>query len=223
VRYFSGDPDKLALLTVIMLTMNLSLRKSFVQRCYWHCAALLFLLSAQSGFGQNAEFASALVGRWVINDELSDNTDDQVEEAIEEGGGKGGRSIFNRREDFYRGGPPEHELYDRISYDDVLTIEFTEPEFRFTYEDGYVRVFHTDGRRRRVSANSFYTEGGEDWSSGLFEESGLTVEARPRDGGFTIETYTVEENGARLRIEMIIQPDSFNVPIELTRIFDRDE
>jgi hypothetical protein len=181
--------------------------------------ALLLLCSAVAG--QSSELVSNLSGTWVINDELSDNTDDQVEEAIEAGGGRGGRGLFNRKEDFYRGGPPEHELYDRISYDDVLSIEYQAPEFRFTYEDGYERVFHTDGRRRRVSANSFYSEGGEDWSSGLFEQNSLVVEGRPRDGGFTIETYTLEAGGARLRIEMTIQPDSFNVPIELTRVFDK--
>lgn len=172
---------------------------------------------------QTPTFGADLQGRWVINDDLSDNTDDQVEEAIEAGGGKGGRGLFNRKEDFYRGGPPEHELYDRISYDDVLQIEFDAPEFQFTYEDNYRRVFHIDGRRRRASANDFYTEGGEDWSSGLVESNSLVVEARPRDGGFTIETYTLIDNGARLRIEMLIQPDSFREPIELIRIFDRAE
>lgn len=181
---------------------------------------LLLLLASIVG-AQTESFVSDLQGHWVINDELSDNTDDKVEDAIEAGGGRGGRSLFNRREDFYRGGPPEHELYDRISYDDVLSIAYDAPELKFTYEGGHERVFHTDGRRRRVSANSFYSEGGEDWSSGLFEDNALVVEARPRDGGFTIETYTLEANGTRLRIEMTIQPNSFSVPIELTRIFDR--
>ena len=172
---------------------------------------------------QTSNFGAELQGSWVINDDLSDNTDDQVEEAIEAGGGKGGRGLFNRQEDFYRGGPPEHELYDRISYDDVLLISFDAPEFRFTYEDDYRRIFHTDGRRRRASANDFYSEGGEDWSSGLLENDSLVVEARPRDGGFTIETYTLENNGARLRIEMLIQPNSFREPIELVRYFDKVE
>jgi len=111
---------------------------------------------------------SQMVGEWIINDDLSDNTDDQVEEAIEAGGGDGGRGFFNRQEDFYRGGPPEHELYDRISYDDLLTIEYSEPEFRFTYEDNYFRIFHTDGRRRRTTANDFFEGGGTDWSEGNF-------------------------------------------------------
>lgn len=179
-------------------------------------------LLAELAVAQAGDIRIELVGRWLINDELSDNTDDQVEEAIEAGGGKGGRGFFNRKEDFYRGGPPEHELYDRISYDDVLIIAVDDPELQFTYEDDYRRVFHTDGRRRRVSANSFYTEGGEDWSSGLFEGNSLVVEGRPRDGGFTIETYTLENDGDRLRIEMVIQPDSFREPIELVRYFDRE-
>lgn len=175
----------------------------------------LALLTAQEDFG------AQMAGEWVINDNLSDNTDDQVEEAIEAGGGDGGRGLFNRREDFYRGGPPEHELYDRMSYDDALTIEYSEPEFRFTYEDNYVRVFHTDGRRRRASANDFFEGGGSDWSEGNFENGALVVEARPRDGGFATEIYSLEDGGNRLRIEMLIQPLSFREPIELVRYFDR--
>ena len=79
------------------------------------------------------------------------------------------------------------------------------------------------GRRRRASATGFYSEGGTDFSSGLFEGNSLVVEGRPRDGGFTIETYTLESGGNRLRIEMTIQPDSFREPIELVRYFDRAE
>jgi len=182
--------------------------------------ALLMCLPPSTLAAENP--GAAFVGQWVINDELSDNTDDQVEEAIEAGGGKGGRGLFNNKEDFYRGGPPSHELYDRISYDDVLTIAYDTPEFRFTYEDEFRRVFHTDGRRRRVSAADFYSEGGSDWSFGYFEGEVLQVEGQPRDGGFTIETYTLSADGNRLRIDMTIQPDSFLVQIELTRVFDRD-
>ena len=186
-------------------------------------ASLTITFSTVPTSAQAPEIRTGLSGRWVINEELSDNTDDQVEEAIEAGGGKGSRGFFNRKEDFYRGGPPEHELYDRISYDDVLTIEVNEPELRFTYEDDFQRVFHSDGRRRRASATGYYSEGGTDFSSGLFEGNSLVVEGRPRDGGFTIETYTLESGGNRLRIEMTIQPDSFREPIELVRYFDRAE
>ncbi|MEC8804642.1 MAG: hypothetical protein VXX24_07700 [Pseudomonadota bacterium] len=98
-----------------------------------------------------------------------------------------------------------------------------EPELRFTYEDNFQRVFYSDGRRRRASATGFYSEGGTDFSTGLFEDNSLVVEGRPRDGGFTIETYTLESSGNRLRIEMTIQPDSFREPIELVRYFDRAE
>jgi len=183
--------------------------------------SLLATSAQESQTSAAADFADRLVGSWLINDELSDDTDDQVEDAIEEGGGKGSRGLFNNGEDFYRGGPPEHELYDRLSYDDVLTIEHEEPEYRFTYEDDFLRVFHTDGRRRRTTAADFYSGAAADWSFGYFEGESLIVEGQPRDGGFTIETYTLSADGNRLRIEMLIQPDSFAVPINLMRVFDR--
>ncbi|MDA1243623.1 MAG: hypothetical protein O3B02_01320, partial [Proteobacteria bacterium] len=79
----------------------------------------------------------------------------------------------------------------------------------------------SDGRRRRTTANSFYEEGAEDFSFANWNGDTLIVEARPRDGGFTLETYTLIENGARLRIEMQIEPDAFGAAIELLRVFDR--
>lgn len=184
----------------------------------------VFMAGAQQSQSQSgdAENRQLIAGDWIINDELSDNTDDQVEDAIKEGGGKVARRFFRKRpEDFYRGGPPEQELYDRISYDDVLTIEYAEPEFTFIYADNYQRIFHIDGRRRSTTANSFYAEGGEDFSFGNWDAAALVVEARPRDGGFTLETYTLEEGGNRLRVSMIIEPESFRGAIRLTRVYDR--
>lgn len=202
-------------------------------RSFGVAAKILFLASAmsaaclssaqrpQEGVGQT-DVRQLIVGEWVINDELSDNSDDQVEEAIKEGGGKVARRWFSKRgEDFYRGGPPEQELYDRISYDDILSIEYATPELTFTYADDYRRVFHTDGRRRTTTANSFYAEGGADFSFGNWDGASLVVEARPRDGGFTLETYSLEEGGNRLRVEMVIEPSSFRAAINLTRIYDR--
>ena len=184
----------------------------------------VFLAGAQQSQSQSADAENnpLMVGDWVFNEDLSDNSDDQVEEAIKDGGGKVPRRFFKKRpEDFYRGGPPEQELYDRISYDDVLRIEYTDPEFTFTYADNYQRIFHTDGRRRSTTANSFYAEGGEDFSFGNWDAAALVVEARPRDGGFTLETYTLEEGGNRLRVEMTIEPESFRGAISLTRVYDR--
>lgn len=182
------------------------------------CSLLLAQDSSSSGI------SSRIVGNWVINEELSDNTDDQVEVAIREGGGTVARRFFRKRpEDFYRGGPPEQELYDRISYDDVLSISYNEPEFRFTYADNYLRVFHSDGRRRRTTANDFYAEGSEDFSFANWDGNALVVEARPRDGGYTLETYTLLADGEQLRVEMVIEPDSFRAAINLVRIYDRSD
>ncbi len=171
---------------------------------------------------EHDELVRLFSGSWQINDDLSDNTDDAVEKAIKAAGGKV-KSFFLRKrpEDFYRGGPAEQELYDRISYDDVLDISIDEPEYRFIYADDYVRVFHSDGRRRRTTANSYYAEGGEDFSFANWRGDELIVEARPRDGGFTLETYTLIDQGKRLRVEMKIEPDSFGATIELTRVYDK--
>ena len=81
-----------------------------------------------------------IVGAWVINEELSDDTDKQVERAVKDAGGK----IRSKKKGKgrHRGGPEEQELYDRISYDEVLTIQYTEPEFRFIYADEFERVFY---------------------------------------------------------------------------------
>jgi hypothetical protein len=170
---------------------------------------------------------SDFVGEWVVDDSLSDNTDDRVEAAIKAGGGKVARRFLRRRpEDFYRGGPPEQELYDHISYDDFLKIEVNDPaELRFYYDSGFVRIMHTDGRRRSSGAASYYSDGLNDFSFANWEKEGglttLIVEARPRDGGFTLESYALEDNGSHLRVIMRIEPDNFNAPIELTRVYRR--
>lgn len=163
-----------------------------------------------------------LVGHWVIDEDRSDNTDDQVEAAIKEGGGKVKRRWFAKKDDdFYRGGPAEQELYDRISYDDVLTISIDGVQCSFEYADNFTRIFYTDGRKRQSSANSFYSEGGEDFSLSYWENKKLIVEARPRDGGFTLESYSLSDSGNTLTIAMQLEPSSFGAAINLVRVFNR--
>ena len=81
------------------------------------------------------------------------------------------------------------------------------------------------GRRRSSGAASYYSDGLNDFSFANWEnDDGLTkliVEARPRDGGFTLESYALENNGSHLRVIMRIEPDNFNAPIELTRVYQR--
>ena len=188
-------------------------------RILWAMLGVLGLGAAQPSLAQDAQ---AFSGSWRINEDLSENTDDAVERAIKAAGGKVKSWFLRKRpDDFYRGGPAEQELYDRISYDDVLSIRIDEPELRFAYADNYLRIFHSDGRRRRTTANSFYEEGAEDFSFANWRGSELIVEARPRDGGFTLETYSLLEGGARLKVELQIEPDDFGAAIDLVRVYDR--
>jgi len=182
----------------------------------------LFVSTAISQTLAEERIKSLLEGQWVINDELSDNTDDKVEAAIKADGGRVSRNWFGRKqEDRYRGGPADQELYDRISYDDVLTIQYDGPEITFEYADSYRRLFHDDGRRRSIGASQFYQNGASDFSFANWDEDVLVVEARPRDGGYTLEQYSLQSNGQQLRVEMEINPNSFNSSIILVRIFDR--
>jgi len=188
---------------------------------------LLVLCAFASGAGAQdtavADIRAAIAGHWVINDDLSDNTDEQVEAAIRAAGGKVARRRWFSKpeEDRYRGGPADQELYDRISYDDVLTISHNPPELVFEYADNYRRRFHTDGRRRTTGVSDYFDSGGVDFSFGNWSGNQLIVEARPRDGGYTLETYSLEDQGQRLRVVMTLEPFVFGSPIALVRIFDR--
>jgi hypothetical protein len=183
-------------------------------------AAVVIATSAQSA---DIPAEPGITGSWVANHELSDDPDKAVERAIRKGGGKpdsGGKRGRGR----YRGGPENQELYDRITYDDVLTIRRAAPEFRFTYADNYSRVFYTDGRSRTVSATGTASGDNLDFSFGSWGGDTLNVEARVRDGGSTKERYTLqtsETGGQQLRVELELSPLGFREPVRLVRIFDR--
>ena len=161
-----------------------------------------------------------ITGTWAANYELSDDPDKAVERAIRKAGGRPD-SDGKRGRGRYRGGPANQELYDRITYDDVLTIRRAAPEFRFTYADDYTRVFYTDGRSRVVSATGTASGDNLDFSFASWGGSTLNVESRPRDGGSIKERYTLEAGGQQLRVELELAPLGFREPIRLVRIYDR--
>jgi hypothetical protein len=136
-------------------------------------ALLLALTLLGASMHLAAQDRQAFAGEWVVNKDLSDNTDKQVERALRAMGQKIDRCWFGCGEDRYRGGPKEQELYDRLSYDKSLHIELGEPEYVFTYDDGYTRSVYTDGG----FANEAYAlqQGG----------SQLRVELFIRPGAFT--------------------------------------
>lgn len=168
---------------------------------------------------QEAEMETALAGAWVINEQLSDNTDRRVEEALREAGRDVRQRLFDFSDERYRGGPEEQELYDRIAYDDELTLELNPPEYLFTYEDDFTRSVYMDNRQRSVSLSNIGEV--EDFSLGHWEDDALVVEGRPRDGGFTEEIYTLTNEGSQLRVELTLKPRTFQVPIKLVRVYDR--
>lgn len=183
--------------------------------------ALSLLFFSSPVFPANAgEPVAAIAGIWVIDEGASDNTDKQVEKAIKKAGGRIPRTNKKGKER-YRGGPPDQEMYDHISYDNILQIEINDPEVQFSYPEGYQRVFYTDDRRRTVSASGDSKSARQDYSFADWEDGKLIVESRPRDGGRITETYSLRAGGQQLRLEVELKPSSFLVPIELVRIFNR--
>lgn len=180
--------------------------------------ATILTMTLHGGF-LHAQEDSGFTGKWLFNADLSDNTDKKVEASLKAAGEKINRRLFDRRQDRYRGGPVEQELYDRISYDRELTISREGENFIFTYADNFVRPVYTDGRSRSVSLTGI--EEMKDFSFGHRDGDRLLVEARPRDGGYANETYSLINNGTQLQVELYIQPKSFFEPIEIKRIFDR--
>ena len=193
-------------------------QKSHINAQCRHLLALLLCLGFYSVQAQENPSPEHF-GRWVINTELSDNTDKKVGSALRAMGEKVSRCWLGCKEDRFRGGPAEQELYDRISYDKTLTTQFGEGQYLFTYDDNYQRPVYTDGRSQSVSLTGLDTV--KDFSFAHWEGKTLLVEARPRDGGFANETYTILDAGKRLRVEMYIHPEGFTEAIELVRVYDR--
>lgn len=182
---------------------------------------LVFVLGTGAVFAQEQR-THPIVGNWLINEELSDDPDEAVEAAIIRAGGRVSRSWFKKKErGRYRGGPAEQEVYDRLSYDTVLRIAYDEPEFWFGYADGFQRVFHSDGRTRSVGASEHYSNGAVDFTMAQWEGDTLVVEGRPREGGFTLEFYTLENDDSRLRVELELKPNNFGAAVKMVRVYDR--
>ena len=180
---------------------------------------VVFLLMLLNSSLATAQINPAFEGQWQFNPELSDNTDKEVGRALRAMGQKISRCWLNCEKDRFRGGPEEQELYDRLSYDKTLIITLQEPEYLFVYDDNYRRPVFTDGRSQSISLTGL--DDVEDFSMAHWEGTTLFVEARPRDGGFANEAYTLSSEGSRLQVKLYIQPDGFTQPIELTRVYER--
>ena len=63
----------------------------------------------------------------------------------------------------------------------------------------------------------------KDFSFANWNGTKLSVEAKPRDNGFIIETYSLEPGGNQLRVMLHLKPSSFGAPIDIVRIYDRSK
>ena len=180
----------------------------------------IFLTGSIPLWAQDNEIWTGFNGAWKVNEELSDDTDEQIEIAIKEAGGRPPRTA-KKGKGRYRGGPPEHALYDHISYDDNLLFNYSPPEFHLRYDGEFERVFHSDNRTRVVSASGSVAGDNQDFSFASWDGSILIVESRVRDNGWTLERYELLNEGLQLRATLQVKPSSFALPVNIIRIYDR--
>ena len=188
---------------------------------FWRGSTLILVLlvTGMLNAQQHAE-QEYFNGRWLVNEELSDDTDARVEKAILQAGGRLPRT-GKKGKGRYKGGPKEQEIYDHISYDETLEFYYRAPEFRLAYEDGFERRFYSDNRKRVISASGTVTGDNQDYSFASWDGLRLLVESRPRDGGVIFETYELVPDSLQLKVSLELKPSSFSEPISITRIYDR--
>ncbi len=185
--------------------------------------AVLYMSTASADKNEDQKNQyQAFNGIWVLNVELSDDTDRQVEHAIKAAGGKITHARKRRTGKTgkykYKGGPKNHALYDHVSYDEAFTFYSEYPRVWLGYLNNYTREFYADGRGRSASAADGELK---DYSFASWHNNMLYVEARPRDGGFTQEVYSLINKGAQLKVMLTLKPLNFSAPIKIMRIFDR--
>ncbi|NIN36023.1 MAG: hypothetical protein GTO60_13380, partial [Gammaproteobacteria bacterium] len=78
----------------------------YISRRFFLLLHFLVLTISIPVWSQDIEVWSGFNGSWRINEELSDDTDEQVELAIREAGGRPPRTAKEGK-GRYRGGPPE--------------------------------------------------------------------------------------------------------------------
>jgi hypothetical protein len=188
----------------------------------WVRLALVFglLLSPQWVWSQTAPVDPRISGAWVLNIKESDDPDKKVERAIRDVGGRpdaDGKSGRGR----YKGGPKEQEIYDHLIYDETLNVTQSGPEIRMEYADGFARSFFTDGRGRTVSASGSASGDTGDFAFGAWAGNILNVEAKPRDGGWTQESYTVDPETGKLHVALKLKPLLFPAVVEAQLVYDR--
>jgi hypothetical protein len=158
-------------------------------------------------------------GLWELNEKMSDSTDKAVEKALRAMGQKVKRRWFSANKEQFRGGPAEQELYDRISYDRTLSISVTDSLLTILYAGEYTRTVYLDGRSRSVSLGNL--DNLQDFSFGHPETNSLIIEARPKDGGSSLESWRLLNQGEQLEITVALQPRGFTTEVEIIRVFDR--
>lgn len=190
-----------------------------MNRLRWLGAALLLLGVATLASAEDLR----LNGDWVLNADASDDPDKKIERIVRKDGGKIRLppGADRRARGRYRGGPDDEALYDRLTYEQRMSVAIDGDNFMFRYADGAERRFSTTRTTRSQSASGSRAEDNVDFSFAYWDGPKLLVESRPRDNGWILETYRVLEKTGQLELLLDLNPVRFGHRIELKLIFDR--
>lgn len=184
-----------------------------------------------------------LVGRWQLNQELSDDARAKLAEMRERrgrpgggemggapggagmggrpggmggrpGGGRSGERPGGRRDGQRPDAPGATRMRALLEPPRILTITGNDAELTFdTGEDVLVRL-HVDGRR-------YKQEGGSLETRAQWRDAELVVETKPTQGrGKTTTSYSLEPGSGRLQIVTKLDSPMGGDPVSLKRVYD---
>jgi hypothetical protein len=159
-----------------------------------------------------------LSGRWVLNEEQSEDAREKIRAARggrrDGGGGFGGRGhpAGGRPGVPPGGGDPRAAMRAALEAADEMTITHTAREIAILDRDGRLRALHPDGEKY---PNASGAEVKARW-----DKDRLVVQTSREHGPAVTETWRMAGEPAQLVIELRLQPPN-GEPVTVKRVYDR--
>jgi len=162
-----------------------------------------------------APASADLSGRWVFNQELSDDAREKMREARERGGGPGGGRPPTGSGGGGMGGDDDPREATRAVFEPAEELTVTQDATEIGVEEkfGRTRRLHPDGKK-------YKTDNGASEIRTAWKEGRLLVETKRARGGSVVETWERVPDGSRIIVNVKVQ-NPFGPAIELKRIYDR--
>jgi hypothetical protein len=162
-----------------------------------------------------APASADLSGRWVFNQELSDDAREKMREARERGGGPGGGRPPTGSGGGGMGGDDDPREATRAVFEPAEELTVTQDATQIGVEEkfGRTRRLHPDGKK-------YKTDNGASEIKSSWKEGKLVVETKSLRGGRVLETWERIPDGSRLIVNVKME-GGFGPGLTLKRVYDR--